>query len=48
MAGSWVVGEPRPGVPRRGVDGSTAIAPADLARVEIVDVTGKRLVSMSA
>jgi len=48
VAGSWVVGEPRPGVPRRGVDGSTAIAPADLARVEIVDGTGKRLVSMSA
>jgi hypothetical protein len=48
VAGSWVVAEPRPGVPRRGVDGSTAIAPADLARVEIIDGTGKRLVSMEA
>jgi len=48
VAGSWVVAQPRPGVPRRGVDGSTAIAPTDLARVEIVDGTGKRLVSMNA
>jgi hypothetical protein len=48
VAGSWLIGTPRPGKPRRGVDGSTAIAPEDLSSVEIVDGTGKRLVSVSA
>jgi len=49
VAGSWVVGAPRPGAARRGgIDGSTSIAPDELAGVEIVDGTGKRLVSVSA
>jgi len=47
VAGSWIVGSPKPGA-KRGVDGSTAIAPGDLARVEIIDGTGKRLVSVNA
>jgi hypothetical protein len=48
VAGSWVVGTPRPGVPRRGVDGSTAIEPDDVASVQIVDGSGKRLVGANA
>jgi hypothetical protein len=48
VAGSWEVATPRPGVPRRGVDGSTAIAPDELASIEIVDGAGKRLVSLNA
>jgi hypothetical protein len=48
VAGSWIIGKPRPGVRRGGVDGSTAIAPGDLARVEIIDGTGKRLVGVDA
>jgi hypothetical protein len=48
VAGSWIVGRPRPGTPRRGVDGSTMIAPGDLKRVEIVTGEGKTLVTVNA
>jgi hypothetical protein len=48
VAGSWIVAKPQPGTPRRGVDGSTSIAPDELAQVEIVDGDGKELVSVSA
>jgi hypothetical protein len=48
VAGSWVIGQPRPGAKRGGIDGATSIAPGDLAGVEIVDGTGKRLVGVSA
>jgi hypothetical protein len=48
VAGSWVVAAPRPGARRGGIDGSTSIAPDELAGVEIVDGTGKRLVGVSA
>ena len=47
VAGSWVIGQPRPGAKRGGIDGATSIAPDDLAGVEIVDGTGKRLVSVT-
>ena len=48
VAGSWIVGRPKPGAKPGGVDGSTAIAPDELAGIEIVDGTGKRLVRVNA
>lgn len=48
VAGSWVVATPKPGARRAGIDGSTSIAPDELAGVEIVDGTGKLLVGVSA
>jgi hypothetical protein len=48
VAGSWIVGTPQPGAPRRGVDGSTMIAPSDLETIQIVDGSGKRLVTVEA
>jgi len=47
-AASWIVGTARPGVSRRPVEGSAAVAESRLASVELLDGDGRRLLSLPA
>jgi len=48
VAGSWVIGAKPPAPNAPGVQGSAAIAPADLAAVAVETEAGKRLVTVRA